>query len=167
MKIFIAIAMLALLLSGCGLSPQQVKHDVEQQVAHDIAVKVQPVATADLLNQEQIAAANGDVEGANCASVTIELINKYAAPIPKTTAGGACPRPEEFIDPVTKQCKLGVASLIEAGRISAAAPPPPPFRLPPEWLKGCAVVAHDLRLSAADLLAKFGIAVGSAGAVLP
>jgi hypothetical protein len=164
--IFVVIALLA--LAAC--QPAQVKHDVEVQILHDTAVKLEPVADPDLDNQIALATAAGDTEGVACAVATKNLIHNLATQTPPPLVGADCP-PGQFFEATSHACRIGVATTIEQLRLAANRPPPAPLRLPPEWIKGCAVVAHDLRLSAVQLLAKFGVDAGKFGlgaaAVLP
>jgi hypothetical protein len=149
----------AMVLTGCSVG--QVKADIEQKVAHDIAVQISPVAIPDLQNQiaEANAATPPDTDGAECGQVTIQLLQDLANTKQPPGDAHTCSLAVEFYNPAAGKCQFGVATSIEAQRLAATAPPPAPLKLPAYWLKGCAVVMNDMKISAAQFLGKLGIAL--------
>lgn len=152
------ITVFTVCIAVTGCTPGQIKADVEQKVAHDLAVKIGPTAIPDLQNQiDKASAANPpDVKGAQCAQATIQLITDLQNA--SSGAQGSKCSSFEFLDPSTGACKVGLFTSLEAQRL-AASTPVETFKLPAYWIEGCAVVVHDAKLSFAEFLAQFGIAL--------
>jgi hypothetical protein len=163
MKTIKIIALLCAFALLAACAPKEIKHDVEQAIAHDVAVKIQPVAIPDLKNQQVTATAAGDVNGAKCAGASIDLVNGLAAMTPAGGSGKCLPI--EFIDPATGKCKAGAATALEAVRIAQLTPAAPQQRpaFVDAWLSACAPVALDLQLSLIDLAAQLGVNIAGFG----
>jgi hypothetical protein len=145
MKRYIIVKMIALtalvFLAGC--STQQIKADVEAKLAHDFAVAVTPVASADLEAAAAQAASHGDTEAATC----YHEVESYLGVLSTTPSGGLADSLAGI---------KGIATAIEAQRLAALAPIASIPPLPKSLITGCAVVVFDLKISMLEFMRQLG-----------
>jgi len=142
----IAVLFSIALLAGC--SAAQVKADVEARVAHDFAVAVTPVASADLEAAAAQAASHGDAEAATC----YHEVESYLGVLSSTPSGGLAD---------TLGSIKGIATAIEAQRLAALTPAATIPPVPKSLITGCAVVVFDLKISMLEFMRQLGFDVAN------